>query len=276
MKPLLVAAVAFSAVAFYADTAAAEDRGEIVTFGNRGAPGVAASAFSHGSVVPPRSSARPADLPENSRSRGVPVVIHGFAPVTNRCSATNLGEGFSYSFANGVECASFSAPSPEDPVTQKGRRPRPPSPEQVAAALFDRAVSLAPDPQLEVAPARVGLAGLRTFFWLAEPPDPIVATAAAGRSTITATASPVQFVWSFGDGTDRATTGSGRRWTIRRDGSIGHVYQASGRYDLGVEVVWQARWRAGGGSWRDLGHFSTSDSRRYPVREVLAWLVRAR
>ena len=142
--------------------------------------------------------------------------------------------------------------------------------------MFDRAVSLAPEPQLEVAPARVGLAGLRTFFWLAEPPDPIVATAAAGRSTITATASPVQFVWSFGDGTDRATTGSGRRWTIRRDGSIGHVYQASGRYDLGVEVVWQARWRAGGGSWRDLGHFSTSDSRRYPVREVLAWLVRAR
>lgn len=196
--------------------------------------------------------------------------------VSNRCSATNVGGGFSYSFANGVECASFSAPVPQDPVRPGPRRPRAPSPEEVAARLIDRAVALAPTPELEVAPSRVGLAGLRTFFWLDEPPQPIVATAAAGPATVTAVADPVQYLWDFGDGGDRLTETSGTAWRSRGRGSIGHVYQASGRYELDVEVIWQARWRSGGGSWQPLGYFSTSDSRPYTVREVIAWLVRQR
>ena len=253
----------------------ARGRAEIVTFGNRGAPGVAADAFVH------RSTAGPATTPAFSEDGGsedptLASVAPAIGTPTNRCSATNLGGGFTYSFANGVECASFSAPSPDDPIRRDGRRPRPPSAEQIAAALFDRAVSLAPDPQLEVAPSRIGLAGLRTYLWLAEPPEPIVASAAAGRSIVTAVASPGQFVWSFGDGSDRVTDDSGRSWTARRRGSIGHVYQAAGGYRLGVEVVWEARWREGAGPWRPLGYFSTADSRPYAVREVLAWLVRAR
>ena len=195
---------------------------------------------------------------------------------TNRCTATNLGEGFSYSFANGVECASFSAPVPGEAVRRNGRRPRPPSAAQIAAALFDRTIALAPEPQLEVAPSRIGLTGLRTFVWLDESPRPIVATASAGATTVTAVATPARFVWDFGEGQVRSTSHSGTRWTPRQRGSVGHMYQASGRYDLSVDIMWSAQWRSGTGPWQPLGTFSTSDSRPYAVREVIAWLARRR
>ena len=212
-----------------------------------------------------------------SAALGVVAVTTGTSlvvTVNNRCSAANLGDGFSYSFADGVECASFAAPGSEQ-VVKKGKKPRPPSPEQVALALADRAIALAPDPRLEVAPGRVGLTGLESFFWLSDPPAPIRATAAAGRVTVTAEARPTQFVWDFDDGSDKVTYDPGRRWTRWRDGSIGHLYETSGRYDLNVDVVWEARWRIGAGTWRHLGYFTTSDSKRYPVREVIAMLIRS-
>lgn len=261
---------AFCFIALVAAPASGEGKAEILTFGNRSAPGIAVSSYAHRAEVTINtkqfsSTVVASQLPETS-----------LVMPTNRCSATNVGGGFSYSFANGVECASFSAPVPGDPTRPAQRRPRPPSPEEVAARLFDRAVALAPTPELEVAPSGIGLAGLRTFFWLAETPEPIVATAAAGPATVTAVADPVQYLWDFGDGGDRLTETPGTSWTLRRRGSIGHVYQASGRYDLGVEVIWQARWRSGGGAWQPLGYFSTADSRPYRVREVIAWLVRQR
>ena len=193
--------------------------------------------------------------------------------ITNRCSAANVNGGFSYSFANGVECASWAAPDPQR-VTKKAKKPRPPSPEQVALALADRVIALAPDPRLQVAPGRVGLTGLESYFWLSDLPAPIRATAVAGPVTVTAEARPTQFVWDFDDGSDRVTYDPGRRWTHRREGSIGHLYETSGRYELNVDVVWEARWQMGGGTWRHLGYFTTSDSRPYPVREVIAMLIR--
>lgn len=156
------------------------------------------------------------------------------------------------------------------------KRPVTPSAEQIAAALFDRAISLAPDPELEVAPSRIGLTGLRSFFWLATPPRPIVATATAGGTAVTAVAAPAEFLWDFGDGGTRSTQGAGKAWRPHRTGSIGHMYQTAGRYDLSVEILWQARWRVGTGPWQALGTFSTADSRPYPVREIIAWLVRQR
>ena len=246
-----------------------------ITFGPRKTPGVKVVSRSYspdGELNSSGNSATSTGLGTSS-SASEPVLL---VDVTNRCVATNLGGGFDYSFANGVECASFSAPAPQRRTRDRGRPPRGPSAEQIAAALFDRAVSLAPQPELEIAPGRIGLTGLRSFFWLAERPRPIVATATAGATTVTAVAVPAGFVWSFGDGAERTTTTSGRAWRRGRPGSIGHMYQTEGRYDLGVEVVWRAQWRIGTGPWQPLGSFSTSDSRPYPVREILAWLVRAR
>jgi hypothetical protein len=175
-----------------------------------------------------------------------------------------------------TKCAYYSfAPPPEtDPKKEKDKKR--PSPEELAAVAADRAIALAPDPNLSVAPSGIGLTGLPSFFWLAETPSPITATAGVGGLTVTAEARPIQFVWDFGDGVDKVTANAGRRWTRRRSGNISHLYETKGRYDLRVEVVWEARWRIGNGPWQPLGYFSNSDERPYPVREVVAILVRAR
>jgi hypothetical protein len=153
------------------------------------------------------------------------------------------------------------------------RRPPPPSPEELARIAADRAVSLAPAPQLEIAPSRVGLTGLDSYFWLAEEPEPISATAQVPGLRVVAEARPVQYVWSFGDGTDKVTSHPGRPWTEERPGDIAHLYESRGRYEVGVEVVWEARWQVTGGPWQSLGFFSTSDSESYPVRQMVALLV---
>ena len=253
--------------------AVAGERAAIVNYGKRSIPGVETTA---GAYRPPVQTST-VSAPEVGRTASVELTVaENWVVPTNRCTATNLGQGFSYSFANGVECASFSAPVPGEPVRRNGRKPRPPSAAQIAAALFDRTIALAPEPQLEVAPSRIGLTGLRTFVWLDESPRPIVATASAGATTVTAVATPARFVWDFGEGQVRSTSDAGTRWTPRQRGSVGHMYQASGRYDLSVDVLWSAQWRSGTGPWQPLGTFSTSDSRPYLVREVIAWLARRR
>ena len=119
----------------------------------------------------------------------------------------------------------------------------------------------------------MGLTGLESYFWLAQRPRPIRAQASVAGIVVTAEAWPVQYVWTFGDGTDRATNGPGRRWTRKRPGTIAHTYEKDRRYRVLVEVIWEARWRFGAGPWRHLGYFSNSDSRGYRVREILPVLV---
>jgi hypothetical protein len=65
----------------------------------------------------------------------------------------------------------------------------------------------------------------------------------------------------------------GRPWSESRPGNIGYTYETKGRYDVSVEVVWNARWRIGTGPWRALGFFSTVDSRNYPVQEIVPVLT---
>lgn len=167
-------------------------------------------------------------------------------------------------------------PPPPKPQVGDAPRRRPPTPDEVARRLADRAIALAPRPRLRFAPARRGLTGLPSFFWLAERPRPITATAGVGGLLVTAQARPVQFVWNYGDGTDAATRGPGRRWTKRRAGTIKHTYEGKGRYTLEVEVIWQARWRIGTGEWLSLGYFTNSTSRDYRVRSIVPVLVKPR
>ena len=137
-------------------------------------------------------------------------------------------------------------------------------------------MSLAPQPSLEVTPSGIGLTGLESFFWLADRPETIEAVAQAGPVVVTAQARPAQFVWDFGDGSDLVTNGSGRRWSESQGGSIGHVFETRGEYELTVDVVWEARWRVNDEPWTSLGYFSNSDSRPYRVRQVIAVLTKPR
>jgi len=134
-------------------------------------------------------------------------------------------------------------------------------------------MALAPSPVIEVAPEQTGLTGLDSFFWLAEAPGPITATAGVSGLSVTAEARPVEYVWDFGDGREQVTTDPGRPWTKTSDGSISHLYETKGSYDLGVEIIWRAHWRADDGPWQELGTFSNSAGQPYPVKEVVSVLV---
>ena len=164
--------------------------------------------------------------------------------------------------------------SPADEVAP--RPDRLPSPYELAWLAADRAMSVAEWPRLEIAPNRVGLTGLRSFFWLDRAPAPVTASASVPGLVVTAEAHPVRYTWSFGEGRSRATPHSGRAWSKRRPGNISHMYERRGRYRVAVEVLWEARWRMGASAWRHLGYFSNDDARIYRVRQMIAMLTRAR
>jgi hypothetical protein len=137
-------------------------------------------------------------------------------------------------------------------------------------------IALAPSPELRAAPAATGLTGLPSFFWVGNDLAPISATAGVRGLAVTAEARPVRYLWDYGDETTRQTQHGGRAWTRTQSGNVAHVYETKGRYEPTVSVVWAARWRINGGGWSDLGYFSTTGSVDYPVREMIAVLVRRR
>lgn len=229
---------------------------------------------------------QPSDVPNDPPSRSLALSGDGASspPAPVAISAHNCvprmdprGISLSFEFSEGTvsDCISFVAP--ERP-TRGPRRPparrRPPDPEQLALQAFDRVIALAPQPELDVAPATMGLTGLPSYFWVDSRPSLVTARASAGPLTVTAEARPARYLWDFGDGATKTTAHPGTPWTKTRPGDIAHLYETKGRYDVSVEIVWAARWRVSGGAWRDLGYFSTSGSRPYPVREIIAMLVR--
>ncbi|HEX2296607.1 MAG TPA: hypothetical protein VHN37_15045, partial [Actinomycetota bacterium] len=111
------------------------------------------------------------------------------------------GVSLAYTFVeSGVaDCVSFVSPAPAEPSPRNARnRPPRPSPEALASAAYDRVVSLAARPELGVAPARVGLTGLTSYFWVRNDLDPVTATAGVRGLTVTAEARPVAYQWDFG------------------------------------------------------------------------------
>jgi hypothetical protein len=161
-----------------------------------------------------------------------------------------------------------------DPQSDPNRRRRSRGPDiaAIVQGALDRAIALAADPDLNIAPARLGLTGLPTYVWDGDPPAPITVTASAGGVTVVAEAQVTHYRWDFGEDIDMSTS-PGRPWTKAHNGTIDHTYETKGFYDLSVEAIWAARWRLGAEPWQSLGYFSTSDSRRYPVQEVVTRLV---
>ena len=204
----------------------------------------------------------------------VAISAHNCIP---RTDPRGVSLAFEFSAAPLGDCISFVSPTPPEPArgARQRRAPRP-SPEQLAQSAYDRMISLAPRPQLGIAPSRTGLTGLDSYFWIANDLRPISATAGVPGLTVTAEARPVQYLWNFGDGNDLSTSHPGRPWSPSRPGDVVYLYERKGRYEVVVEVVWAARWRANGGPWRDLGYFSNTDSAPYPVREMIPVLVRRR
>lgn len=214
-------------------------------------------------------------MPVVARSFDSCAISPRFAAVSNASTSTPGHWTLADAGGNCVMFVTLDSVSPEEP-----RRARKPRVDAAAFAAFDRAVALASRPSLAVAPKKVGLTGLETFVWIEDPPRPVRADASAGGVTATAEAAVVEYRWDFGDGGRTVTSSPGRPlvvWGSRvRPGSIGHMYETKGRYDVRVEAVWSARWQVAGRPWRPLGYFTTTSSRSYPVREVVAALVRSR
>ena len=239
---------------------------DLITFGPRDSTGLAAGAASSS---PPAQNSSPAGFSSSDIGDTEGVPTPRYLPLT--CVALPEGSGDTVMSLDQDACRMSS------PVDDEVRRPdRLPSPYELAWLAADRAMSVAEWPRLEVAPRRVGLTGLRSYFWLQREPAPVVASASVPGLVVTAEAHPVRYRWDFGDGPVRSTAHPGRAWTKRRPGNIGYTYERRGRYPVSVEVVWQARWRMGAGAWNDLGYFSNSDSRAYSVRQMVAMLTRRR
>lgn len=263
---------------------------EIVSFGTRARPGVSVTARGYFSAKTPAVTTSP-----SGSSAAAPAAAPGAAPARTTSTAPTpvaisahncvprldpRGVSLSLEFSEGGgDCISFVSPPP-DPAPRRGegpRRRRPAvTPEQLALRAYERVISLAARPEIEIAPGEAGLTGLDSFFWTGNELRPVTATAGAGPLTVTAEARPVRYLWDFGDGTLEETTHPGRPWSRARPGDVAHLYETKGRYAVGLEVVWAARWRTNRGPWRDLGYFSTSSSEPYRVREMVAVLVRGR
>ena len=228
--------------------------------------GIGASARSY---LPPIQPSAPSPGLSPRRVPGERAPQPRYLPLT--CVAVPEGNGDSVMSLDQDACRTSS---PEDDEVR--RRRRLPSPYELAWLAADRAMSVAQWPRLEIAPNRVGLTGLRSFFWLERAPAPVTASASVPGLVVTAEAHPVRYTWSFGEGRSRSTPHSGRAWSKRRPGNVPHMYERRGRYRVGVAVLWEARWKLGAGAWEHLGYFSNEDSRLYRVRQMVAMLTRAR
>ena len=255
-----------------------------ITFGYGNSPGVIAEAQSFESAT---ASASPTGFLSTSTSSATDgseayVTTSTYAP-TEAPEQDAFSVGYYLNVPNpcirrkiGGNYCERSAPAPNAPDAPNRPRgpqaPAPPSPEEIARIAIDRAIAMAPSPQLEVTPGRIGLTGLESYFWLAEAPEPITASAGVPGLTVVARAVPAQFVWDFGDGDDLIASHAG---SPSRDGEggISHLYETKGVYDLSVDVIWEASYSVNGGSWTSIGFFSTSDARSYPVREIVAVLT---
>lgn len=264
-----------------APAAIADERGSasVIDYGTTDGPGVEATAVTYVSAEestgkPVQRSATPASVALTASPAPVAISAHNCIPRTDPRGVSLSFEIFESSIG---DCISFVSPEPLRPTPRGNtRRPPRPSPEALAQSAYDRVISLAPEPELTIAPSRIGLTGLPSYFWVGNDLRPISATAGVRGLTVTAEARPVRYLWDFGDGATRQTQHGGRPWTPARRGNVGHLYETKGRYEPTVTVVWAARWRVNGGPWDDLGYFSTTGSAEYPVREMIAVLVRRR
>jgi len=287
MRHLLTVTVA--AIVLFAGnpvTAQTSDSGSIGVLGWTTGSGVGAQVSVRESK-PGVASSPPGGSSSNAPSSFAPAAY--VPPPMNTCTVRPVYVAADYdspverSMAfgpNSGNCIYFLTLTSEEPTEgRRQRRRRGPNIPALIALAYDRARAQAAGPEIATAPEAVGLTGLETYIWAEEPLAPITATASAGGVTVTAEARVIEYRWNFGDGQTKVTTHPGRPLRIRGSrvipGNIEHIYETRGTYDLSAGAIWSARYSINGGPWQPLGYFSTSSERDYPVRQVVAILVRS-
>jgi len=99
-------------------------------------------------------------------------------------------------------------------------------------------------------PGRVGIIGLPTWMWVADPGrrtwGPMTRSVSAAGYTVTATAKVQRVVWAMGDG---STVTCRTRGTPYRDAfgkrsspDCGHTYTRQGTYSVRATSYWSVEW----------------------------------
>lgn len=120
---------------------------------------------------------------------------------------------------------------------------------------------------------RRGLVGLKSWFWVEGGGRPLSDSLSAFGVTVEVEARPVSYRWDFGDGTVMTTKSPGRLYPEKSP--VKHIYERSSAehsdgYVVSVTTVFDVRWRANGGRWRELPGISRVSERSYRVAESQA------
>lgn len=131
-----------------------------------------------------------------------------------------------------------------------------------------------------VNPHERGVTGAVTGLWYTGPHDPQTVGTNIRGYTVTATAAPRLYTWSFGDGAGGTSTTAGRddpaagedstEWAAR------HVYESAGDYELSVAIMWSGSYTWAGHGFSgtgNLGSVTVVISRPYRVNAVESVLV---
>jgi hypothetical protein len=143
-----------------------------------------------------------------------------------------------------------------------------PSPRELADRAVDamnlRAITIGIVP--EPVTGSVGLVGMPTWMWAAEPSEsstgPITRSASAGGTTVTAIGRLDRIMWSMGDGSTPVACGAGTPYTDSHGRAsspdCGHHYTEQGRYTVTAMSYWTVEWSGGGQSGSILLQFVDS------------------
>lgn len=136
-----------------------------------------------------------------------------------------------------------------------------------------------PPVDIRVSPDGPQLVGLPSWLWLETGSwAGQTATAATGAVSVTATARPVQAVWTMGDGSTVVCEGPGTPFSAEyppdaESVDCGHTYQTSslgeagGAFAISVRVTWEVSW-SGAGKSGVVPDMTTTATDELTVREV--------
>lgn len=145
----------------------------------------------------------------------------------------------------GLQRMFWSAATPEGPAA-------PPDPRVLARQAVNqmglRAIDIGIVP--EAGPGKVGLVGMPTYMWVADPgPNtigPITRSASAAGYTVTAVASLESITWNMGDGSTVTCNGPGTPYQdsfgAADSPDCGYRYQKQGKYAVSATSSWSVRW----------------------------------
>ena len=189
------------------------------------------------------------------------------------------------------------SPTPSTSTVTPAKPGKPPTP--AVLALYSLSATVTPKLSIGVNPDKHGITGLESYFWVAgydgAPVTSVVhATdpATGATATLALRATPVDYVWSFGDGNRAETTSPGvaypavssirNTYDVRSDRSrlaVNGVYQVrlTATFDVAYQVIVPGAAPSAGG-WVDfsefgLGPVTVTAERDYHVIEIISVLV---